>query len=167
MLPKNFLLIKTLHKFLKMLTQSFLLASRIRSVVGASGGQILIMAYRRYSCTSSVWMRDDRSSSSSSSSSGPLFPYSNSLPSPGYEWCRKCHVPSRHLQKVIGKPDPCHQLPSLPVLGDFYWSYCEPARHYYRQQFMTMMLLALVCFVSVPSSSPSPPTTQEDSPESS
>ena len=83
------------------------------------------------------------------SSGGPLYPYSGSLPSPGYEWCKRCNIPSRHLQKAIGEHNPCLDRPTATFrfLG---LHICAPARQYYREQLTTMAMLMALCFVALP-----------------
>jgi len=82
---------------------------------------------------------------------GPLFPYSGSLPSPGYEWCRRCNIPSRQLQKAIGEHNPCCDRPAqfvtLKLLGI---GICPAAWRYYQQQFATMAILTAFIFVALP-----------------
>ena len=78
-----------------------------------------------------------------SHSSRPILPYSGSLPSPGHEWCSRCRIPSKQLQKAIHEPNPCLEI--RPI-----WTICQPAKKYHRQQAQTMLVLTAVCFVALP-----------------
>ena len=99
-------------------------------------------------------------------------PYSASLPTPGHEWCQRCHIPLHRFQKPIGVPHSCSAIdphpyrrvfrhpilvPRRPRQGPFrFWgsSYyhrlCPPAQQYYQQQVVWMMGIALVCFGLAP-----------------
>ena len=86
-----------------------------------------------------------------------LYPYSGSLPSPGHEWCTRCNIPSKALEKAIGQHNPCldrqqqRQRPTRLFWFGYYWGgLCAPARNYYRQQLTTMGFLTLLCFVALP-----------------
>jgi len=72
-------------------------------------------------------------------------PYSGSLPSPGYEWCRRCHIPCKRLQKPVANKvtmaDPCYSR-----IGDI----CEPARRYYRRQYAYMAFWIVLVFGVLP-----------------
>jgi hypothetical protein len=83
----------------------------------------------------------------------PLRPYSGSLPSPGYEWCSRCNIPSRKLQKAIGQPNPClDRRPSHASRGWLFFleGVCPAARHYYQQQITYMFFFTALCFVALP-----------------
>lgn len=87
--------------------------------------------------------------SSNSNNPAVVRPYSGSLPSPGYEWCRRCHVPSRRLQKPVVAAthnmlaDPCYRRRSTDGI-------CEPARRYYRQQYAYMAFWTVLVFGVLP-----------------
>jgi hypothetical protein len=107
-------------------------------------------------CFSRTLTRTYGGSSSSSNSNKnnnikePLRPYSGSLPSPGYEWCQRCNIPSKKLQKAIGQHNPClDRRPGgggAPLLEGI----CPAARHYYQQQFTHMFFFTALCFVALP-----------------
>lgn len=94
------------------------------------------------------------SSSPSHPTNNHIRPYSGSLPSPGYEWCQRCHIPCRRLQKAIpvessstlntnhssGSTDACMNMPGI----------CAAARQYYQRQLTNMAFLTALCFVALP-----------------
>jgi len=67
-------------------------------------------------------------------------PYSGSLPSPGHEWCRRCSIPIKSLQKPVGRMDAWYYRSDL----------CEPARRYYHRQYAFMAFWAALVFVVLP-----------------
>jgi len=72
-------------------------------------------------------------------------PYSDSLPSPGYEWCERCQIRTHKFQKPRGYHNTCLDAPRL-----FGWGVCGPARQYYQQQVTHMIFLSLFCFAAAP-----------------
>ena len=101
--------------------------------------QIMSLTGNRIQKHSIIWCRQQtqtRFLSSKMSGSKPIRPYSPSLPCPGYEWCNRCHIPSKSLQKPIGVPNPCWEKPGL----------CTGAHKYYRTQMASMGLLMAFCF---------------------
>lgn len=85
-----------------------------------------------------------------SGSGGPLYPYSGSLPSPGYEWCKRCNIPCRSLQKAIGEHNECLDLPPKVTFWFLGLHTCPSARKYYKEQLTTMVFLTAFCFVALP-----------------
>jgi hypothetical protein len=169
-----------------MQTQSFLrfrLFSSATTRYSRKTPPMIVTSQQGRCCSSRTTTRtcssnNSNSSNSSSSSSNnsrlkmkePLRPYSGSLPSPGYEWCRRCNIPSRKLQKAIGQHNPCLDLPThthqdnntttaaprslvqklLLVVGRRR-SICPAARQYYQQQVAYMAFFTALCFVALPS----------------
>mmetsp|Transcript_20027 Transcript_20027/g.55700 ORF Transcript_20027/g.55700 Transcript_20027/m.55700 type:complete len:182 (+) Transcript_20027:205-750(+) len=68
-------------------------------------------------------------------------PYSASLPSPGYEWCKRCNIPDKRHQKKIGVANRCLDRPRIFGLG-----ICNGAKQYYRQQFYILVFAGIFCF---------------------
>lgn len=75
----------------------------------------------------------------------PVRPYSDSLPSPGYEWCDRCQIRTHKFQKPQGQHNACLDTPRFFGLG-----VCTPARKYYQQQVTNMIFLSLFCFAAAP-----------------
>jgi hypothetical protein len=76
----------------------------------------------------------------------PIRPYSDSLPSPGYEWCSRCQIRTHKFQKPLGQQNNgCLEAPRLFGLG-----VCGSARQYYQQQVTHMIFLSLFCFAAAP-----------------
>ena len=79
-----------------------------------------------------------------------IIPYSQSLPSAGYQWCDKCQIRAHAFQKPctsVGQrrttdDDACAALPAGTL--------CPSARRYFRQQRNVMIGMAAVVF-TVPS----------------
>jgi hypothetical protein len=84
-------------------------------------------------------------SSSSDSNSKPIRPYSESLPSPGFAWCERCHIQSHVFEETLGAHNTCLDRPRLFGLG-----VCHPAKQYFRQQVTYMAFLGALCFVALP-----------------
>lgn len=75
----------------------------------------------------------------------PVRPYSDSLPSAGYEWCPRCQIRTHRFQKPIGQHNSCLDAPRLFGLG-----VCRPAKQYYQQQVNHMIFLTLFTFAVAP-----------------
>lgn len=69
-------------------------------------------------------------------------PYSDSLPSEGYEWCTRCSIRCHNLQKKIGYQNACLDSPRLFGLG-----ICSAAKKYWQKRVYSMVALATICFV--------------------
>ena len=69
-------------------------------------------------------------------------PYSGSLPSPGHEWCSRCHIPDKCLQKRIGYHNPCLDTPRL-----FGFGICQPAWNFYKRQTYTLGFILGICII--------------------
>ena len=69
-------------------------------------------------------------------------PYSGSLPSPGHEWCSRCHIPDKCLQKRIGYHNPCLDTPRL-----FGFGLCQPAWNFYKRQTYTLTFILGICII--------------------
>mmetsp|Transcript_4332 Transcript_4332/g.9318 ORF Transcript_4332/g.9318 Transcript_4332/m.9318 type:complete len:180 (+) Transcript_4332:302-841(+) len=97
------------------------------------------------------------SSSNSNNTTNNVRPYSGSLPCPGYEWCSKCNIPSKQLQKEIGAPNACLELNGAVM--------CSQAKQYYINQCQAMLLLMGFCFGLGPLlAPPSRPSATEEQP---
>jgi len=71
-------------------------------------------------------------------------PYSGSLPSPGYEWCKRCNIPDKRFQIKIGATNKCLDRPRIFGLG-----ICHKAKRYYWQQLYVMVILGSFCFAGI------------------
>lgn len=56
-------------------------------------------------------------------------PYSESLPTKGYEWCTRCQIRCKKLEKKIGHHNPCLDTPRL-----FGFGICNDAKQYWIRQ---------------------------------
>ena len=71
-----------------------------------------------------------------------IIPYSQSLPSVGYQWCDRCQIRAHAFQKPCrdddGDDDACAALPAGTI--------CPSAERYFQQQRNAMLRLAVVVF---------------------
>lgn len=77
-------------------------------------------------------------------------PYSQSIPSPGHNWCSRCNIRCHSFQKPINEHNACLDSPQLFGLG-----ICDPAKQYWMRQTNAMVAMFIMCFVVFPSSKPS------------
>ena len=108
---------------------------------------------RRHSSYSSTTPKLNTTSNNGDGNGKVIRPYSSSLPSPGYDWCTRCYIPDRKLQKRIGDHNPCLDTPRL-----FGFGICRPAYNYYKRQLSTLVALFGICLV-LGSMSPKPSST--------
>jgi hypothetical protein len=77
-----------------------------------------------------------------------IHPYSQSLPSRGYEWCSRCGIRSHEFEKRLGEQHACLDLPRrIPLLRS---GICGGAKSYYRQQMNYMFLMTAAIFGLLP-----------------
>lgn len=72
-------------------------------------------------------------------------PYSESLPTKGYEWCTRCNIRCHKFEKKIGQHNACLDSPRLFGLG-----ICRPAKNYLVRQMFTVIALGSICFMPMP-----------------
>ena len=96
---------------------------------------------QRHSSYSSTTPKRNTSSNNGDAERKVIRPYSGSLPSPGYDWCTRCYIPDRKLQKRIGDHNPCLDTPRL-----FGFGLCRPAYNYYKRQLSTLIAILGICF---------------------
>jgi hypothetical protein len=118
-------------------------------VVAAESGLFrtrFLVRHETTTTTSSLrYYHPQRRNFSSASKEKHIRPYSDSLPSPGSEWCSRCQIRTHHFQKPQDQHNACLDTPRLFGLG-----VCASARQYYQQQVAHMVFLSLFCFAAAP-----------------
>ena len=89
--------------------------------------------------------QQQRSIHDNSNHRNSIHPYSDSLPSPGHEWCSRCGIRTHAFQKPKDSHNPCLDFPRL-----FGFGVCTAAKQYYQRQVTSMLLLSIFVFGMAP-----------------